>query len=83
MRKYGPNQMSWETSNDDNKVLSRLDLAITQMIEAGVIRCVDVAKDTRCRVHLDLPGPAVLYPPRCQSNCAARVECSGTRQCHG
>lgn len=45
MKKYGPNQLFWETT-DDNKVLSRLDLAVTQLLAAGVIRCVDAATDT-------------------------------------
>jgi len=45
MKKYGANRMFWETT-DDNKVLSRFDLAVTQMLTAGVIRCVDAATDT-------------------------------------
>jgi hypothetical protein len=45
MRKYGPNQTFWETS-DENKVLSRLDLAVSQMLEADVLRCVDAATET-------------------------------------
>jgi len=44
MRKNGPNQMFWETKSE-NTLLSRLDQAISQMLAAGVIECVDVAND--------------------------------------
>ena len=45
MKKYGPDRMFWETTGD-NKVLSRFDHAVSQMLAAGLIECVDAATDT-------------------------------------
>jgi hypothetical protein len=45
MKKYGPDRMFWETTGDNN-LLSRFDHAVSQMLEAGLIECVDAATDT-------------------------------------
>lgn len=44
MKLHGPSQTFWE-EKDDNTLLSRLDLAIAQMLELGVLRCVETAND--------------------------------------
>jgi hypothetical protein len=44
MKQCGPSQVFWE-SEADNKVLSRMDLAIAQMLELNVLRCVDAANE--------------------------------------
>jgi hypothetical protein len=45
MKKYGPSQVFWETKID-NTVLSRLDLAIAQMLEVNVLKCIDAINET-------------------------------------
>jgi len=44
IKKYG-HQAFWEEKTD-NTVLSRMDLAIMQMLELNVLRCVDAANNT-------------------------------------
>lgn len=45
MRENGRQPMFWESTRE-NKVLSRLDHAISQMLAAGVIECVDAVNET-------------------------------------
>lgn len=49
MKEYGLHGAFWETERT-NMVLSRLDLAVSQMLELNVIRCVDVGTgEQECR----------------------------------
>jgi len=43
--KHGADTQFWETAGD-NAVLSRLDLAISQLLDVGVIRCVQAATES-------------------------------------
>jgi len=45
MLKHGSERQFWETEAD-NKVLSRLDLAISQLLDLGIIRCVQAATES-------------------------------------
>ena len=72
MKQYGPSARFWETQQD-NVVLSRLDLAVAQMLELNVIRCVDVTSDTgveyawtylgqQCCHRLGAVAPVLPFP---------------------
>jgi hypothetical protein len=60
MKKHGPREPFRELQAD-NTVLSRLDLAIAQMLELNVIRCVDVVSETGCEYAWTYLGKQCCY----------------------
>ncbi|HKI20211.1 MAG TPA: hypothetical protein VKA15_20140 [Isosphaeraceae bacterium] len=72
MKKHGPSQTFWE-DKVDNMVLSRMDLAIAQMLESNVLKCVDIVNETgvgytwtylgkQCCYRLGIVDPPPLAP---------------------